>query len=173
MDERIKSPLLRLEKRSQSSIKPVYAWMIRLGSILVALLLGCIAMGLAGCNPIRAYGTMINGALGSAVYRQQTVKKAIPLLGCALAIAPCFKMRFWNIGAEGQITAGALAATFVVRLLASKFEGDSASLPLLLLMALAAMLLGGLWALIPGFFKAKWNTNETRSIWATRFPTLC
>lgn len=161
MDERIKSPLLRLEKRSKSSIKPVYAWMIRLGSILVALLLGCIAMGLAGCNPIRAYGTMLDGALGNAAFRQQTVKKAVPLLGCALAIAPCFKMRFWNIGAEGQITAGALAATFVVRLLASKFEGDSASLPLLLLMALAAMLLGGLWALIPGFFKAKWNTNET------------
>ena len=157
MDDQIKSPLLRLDKRSKDSLGPVSVWGIRLGSIVFALLLGCIAILLTGNSPIKAYGTMINGALGSAVYRQQTVKKAIPLLGCALAIAPCFKMRFWNIGAEGQITAGALAATFIAR----TFTGKLPSLPLLLLMALAGILLGGLWGLIPGFFKAKWNTNET------------
>ena len=157
MDDQIKSPLLRLDKRSKDSLGPVSVWGIRLGSIVFALLLGCIAILLTGNSPIKAYGTMINGALGSAVYRQQTVKKAIPLLGCALAIAPCFKMRFWNIGAEGQITAGALAATFIAR----SFTGKLSSLPLLLLMALAGMLLGGLWGLIPGFFKARWNTNET------------
>ena len=159
MDEKIKTPLIRLAKRT--SIPKAAAWGIRLGSVLFALLLGCIAIGLTGNNPIKAYGVMINGALGNADFRRQTVKIAVPLLGCALAIAPCFKMRFWNIGAEGQITAGALAATFVVRMLSSYFPGDKPSLPLLLLMALAAMLLGGIWALIPGFFKAKWNTNET------------
>ena len=157
MDEKIKSPLIRLEKRSKSALHPAAAWGIRLGSILFALLLGCVAILLSGNNPIKAYATMINGAVGNKVYLQQTVKKAVPLLGCALAIAPCFKMRFWNIGAEGQITAGALAATFVARLLTGKLP----SLPLLLLMALAAMLLGGVWGLIPGFFKARWNTNET------------
>ena len=161
MDEKIKSPLIRMEKRSKNSIKPIYAWLIRLGSILFALLLGCIVILLTGNNPFKAYAVMINGALGTADFRRQTVKIAVPLLGCALAIAPCFKMRFWNIGAEGQITAGALAATFVVRMLSSYFPGDKPSLPLLLLMAAAAMLLGGIWALIPGFFKAKWNTNET------------
>ena len=161
MEEKVKSPLLRMEKRSKDSIKPLYAWMIRLGSILVALLLGCIVILLTGNNPFKAYAVMINGALGNADFRRQTVKIAVPLLGCALAIAPCFKMRFWNIGAEGQITAGALAATFVVRMLSSYFPDDNSSLPLLLLMALAAMLLGGIWALIPGFFKARWNTNET------------
>ena len=157
MDEKVKTPLIRLAKRSKSSLSPVGVWLIRVGSILVALLLGCVVVALTGNNPISAYGTMINGALGSKVYIQQTVKKAIPLLGCALAIAPCFKMRFWNIGAEGQITAGALAATLVARLLTGKL----ASLPLLLLMACAAILGGGIWGLIPGFFKAKWNTNET------------
>lgn len=155
MDDKVKSPLIRLAKRT--SIPKTSAWLIRLGSIILALLLGCIAIALTGNNPIKAYGTMISGALGSKVYIQQTVKKAVPLLGCALAIAPCFKMRFWNIGAEGQITAGALAATFIVRC----FTGKLPSLPLLLLMALSAMLLGGIWGLIPGFFKAKWNTNET------------
>ncbi len=157
MDEKIKTPLIRLSKRSQSSLSPAAAWLIRLGSILLALLLGCLVVAITGNNPIKAYGTMISGSLGSKVYFQQTVKKAIPLLGCALAIAPCFKMRFWNIGAEGQITAGALAATFVARTLGAKLP----SLPLLLIMAAAAILGGGLWGLIPGFFKAKWNTNET------------
>ena len=155
MDENIKTPLIRLAKRS--SLPKSCAWAIRVGSILVALLLGCVAILLTGNNPFRAYATMLSGALGTPVFFQQTVKKAIPLLGCALAIAPCFKMRFWNIGAEGQITAGALAATFIAR----TFTGKLSSLPLLLLMAAAAMLGGGLWGLIPGFFKAKWNTNET------------
>ena len=157
MDEKIKTPLIRLAKRSKDALPPLAVWGIRLGSIVFALLLGCLVVALTGNNPIKAYGTMINGAVGSKVYLQQTVKKAIPLLGCALAIAPCFKMRFWNIGAEGQITAGALAATFIAR----TFTGKLDSLPLLLLMAIAAILGGGLWGLIPGFFKAKWNTNET------------
>ena len=122
MEERTKTPLIRLAKRT-SFPKPA-AWAIRIGSILFALLLGCIVILLTGNNPFKAYAVMINGALGNADFRRQTVKIAVPLLGCALAIAPCFKMRFWNIGAEGQITAGALAATFVVRMLSSYFPGD-------------------------------------------------
>ena len=66
-------------------------------------------------------------------------------------------MRFWNIGAEGQITAGAIAASYFALFWADRLPG-----PLLLLtMGLAGALAGGLWALIPAFFKAKWNTNET------------
>ena len=155
MNEAVKTPLLRMAKRT--SISPAAAWAIRLGSIVLALLLGSIAVAITGNNPIQAYGTMIKGSLGSKVYLRQTIKIAIPLLGCALAIAPCFKMRFWNIGAEGQITAGALAATFVARNLTGKVP----SVLLLTLMCLAAIVGGGIWGLIPGFFKAKWNTNET------------
>lgn len=155
MNHEKKTPLIRLAKRD--SIKPASGWMIRIASILVALIIGSLIIMITGVNPIKAYGTMIQGSLGSKVYLQQTVKIAVPLLGCALAIAPCFKMRFWNIGAEGQITAGALAATFVARQLTGKIP----SAFLLLLMALAAIIGGGIWGLIPGFFKAKWNTNET------------
>ena len=155
MNEAVKTPLLRMAKRT--SISPAAAWAIRLGSIVLALLLGSIAVAITGNNPIQAYGTMIKGSLGSKVYLRQTIKIAIPLLGCALAIAPCFKMRLWNIGAEGQITAGALAATFVARNLTGKVP----SVLLLTLMCLAAIVGGGVWGLIPGFFKAKWNTNET------------
>ena len=150
-----KMPLIRLAKRDGMDTKKV--WAIRLGSILVALLLGSLAILITGNNPFTAYGTMIVGALGKKTAIRQTVKIAVPLLGCALAIAPCFRMRFWNIGAEGQITAGAIAATYF----ALNFAGKLPSVLLLIVMALAAALAGGIWGLIPAFFKAKWNTNET------------
>ena len=150
-----KMPLIRLAKRG--SMSPGRIWAIRAASILVALLLGSIAIVITGNNPITAYATMITGSLGKKTAIRQTVKIAVPLLGCALAIAPCFKMRFWNIGAEGQITAGAIAATYFALFWAGKLP----SVVLLIVMALAAALAGGIWGLIPAFFKAKWNTNET------------
>lgn len=148
-------PLIRLAKRD--SMDPRKVWAIRLGSILIALLLGSLVILITGNNPFTAYGTMISGALGKKTAIRQTVKIAVPLLGCALAIAPCFRMRFWNIGAEGQITAGAIAATYFALYWVDKLP----SVLLLIVMALAAALAGGIWGLIPAFFKAKWNTNET------------
>ena len=155
MNKEIKEPLIRLAKRDLMS--PGKTWGIRIASIFVALILGCIPMLITGVSPWQAYGIIISGSLGSKMFLQQTVKIAVPLLGCALAIAPCFKMRFWNIGAEGQITAGAIACTWVALKLYDKLP----SLLLILLMALVAIAAGGIWALIPAFFKAKWNTNET------------
>lgn len=155
MEEKTKTPLIRLAKRD--GINAGAAWGIRLGSILVALLIGSLVILITGNNPFEAYGIIVDGALGSEVFVRQTIKNAIPLLGCALAIAPCFKMRFWNIGAEGQITAGALAATFIMRQLIGKVP----SAVLLVAMGIAAAIGGGIWGLIPAFFKAKWNTNET------------
>ena len=150
-----KTPLIRLAKRDGMEAWKI--WCIRVGSILAALLLGALVMALVGTNPVTAYGTILSGALGKKTAVRQTVKIAIPLLGCALAIAPCFKMRFWNIGAEGQITAGAIAASYFALFWAGRLPG-----PVLLpVMGLAGAIAGGIWALIPAFFKAKWNTNET------------
>ena len=150
-----KTPFIRLAKRD--AMEPWKIWCIRVGSILAALLLGALVMALVGTNPVTAYGTILSGALGKKTAVRQTVKIAIPLLGCALAIAPCFKMRFWNIGAEGQITAGAIAASYFALFWAGRLPG-----PVLLpVMGLAGAIAGGIWALIPAFFKAKWNTNET------------
>lgn len=132
-------------------------WMIRVGSIIIALILGCLPMLLTGTNPIAAYNVIIQGSLSRPVYLRQTIRTAIPLLGCALAIAPCFKMRFWNIGAEGQITMGAVFATYFALYWYNKIP----HVPLLILMCLVSAIAGGIWALIPAFFKAKWNTNET------------
>lgn len=147
---------LQLSRRIDG-IHPAAAWSIRVASIVFALIVGGLLLLALGYSPLKAYGTIIDGSLGSKTFVRQTIKIAIPLLGCALAIAPCFKMHFWNIGAEGQITAGAIGATFF----ALKFGKTIPQLPLLLIMAVAAILCGGLWALIPAFFKAKWNTNET------------
>ena len=150
-----RTPFVRLAKRTD--IDPKKAWLIRVASIVVALILGCIPMLFTGTNPIEAYSVIVQGSLLRPVYFRQTVKIAIPLLGCALAIAPCFKMRFWNIGAEGQITMGAMCATYFALYWVDKVP----SAVLLVIMFLASLVGGGLWALIPAFFKAKWNTNET------------
>ena len=149
------TPLFRLAKRAEIDKKKVY--LIRVASILFALLLGFIPMLLTGTNPIEAYKVIISGSLSRPVYFRQTIRTAIPLLCCAIAIAPCFKMKFWNIGAEGQITMGAVASTYFALFYADKIP----HVPLLLIMFASGALFGAIWALIPAFFKAKWNTNET------------
>ena len=138
---------------------PKKVWAIRMGSVVFALLLGCIPMFVTGNNPFAAYGVIVNGSLSRPIYIRQTIKIAVPLLGCALAIAPCFKMRFWNIGGEGQITMGAIAASFFALKIAP--DGNLPHWGLLLLMMISAAIAGGVWALIPAYFKAKYNTNET------------
>lgn len=155
MKKEQKAPLIRLAKRATMSPKKI--WAIRIGSIVVALLLGCIPILITKNNPFKAYVVIIQGSLGKSFYLKQTIKKMIPLLGSALAIAPCFKMKFWNIGGEGQITAGAICASFF----AITFGKTMPQVPLLIIMAFAAVIGGAVWAMIPGFFKARYNTNET------------
>ena len=155
MNAENRTPFVRLAKRAE--MDPRKIWLIRVGSIVVALILGFLPMMLTGNNPFSAYGVIIQGSLSRPVYIKQTIRIAIPLLGCALAIAPCFKMKFWNIGAEGQITMGAVFASYF----ALYWVNSIPRVPLLIIMCLTAAIAGGLWALIPAFFKAKWNTNET------------
>ena len=153
--ERKREPLFHLGKRTDLTKKQ--AWMIRGFSFLAAILIGALIFIIIGNNPLKAYGYIISGALGKKVAIRQTIKFAIPLLGTALAIAPCFKMRFWNIGAEGQITAGAIGAAFF----AINFAETLPRPVLLIVMAVGGALCGGIWALIPAVFKARWGTNET------------
>ena len=150
-----KTPLIRLAKRDAMPRQQV--WCIRALSFVAAILLGGVIFLVLGHNPASAYGTILTGSLGKPTAVRQTVKIAVPLLGCALAIAPCFKMRFWNIGAEGQITAGAIAASYF----ALFWAGRLPSPVLLVVMGVSGAIAGGVWALIPAFFKARWNTNET------------
>lgn len=148
-------PLVRLAKREELALWK--AWLTRILSILLALLIGALIFMSLGYNPIEIYAAMIDGCFGRQIYIKQTIKIAIPLLGTAIAIAPAFRMKFWNIGAEGQITIGALFATYFALYYYDKLPHTA----LLFVMFLAAMVGGALWSLIPAVFKAKWGTNET------------
>jgi len=130
---------------------------VRFLSVIGALVLGAILLALLGHSPAAVYGELVAGAMGSATRQRETVKIAVPLLGAALAITPAFKMRFWNIGAEGQILAGGIAASYF----ALFWIGRMPAAVLLVVMFIAAVAAGGLWGLIPAAFRAKWGTNET------------
>lgn len=150
-----RDPFIRIAKRSD--ISKLHAWCIRIAAILLSLVTGGLLILALGHNPFLVYRDMITGSLSTKTAAVATAKIAIPLLGAALSIAPAFKMRFWNIGAEGQILAGAIAASYF-----ALFQYKNLSRPMLLsVMFLAAVLAGGLWALIPAIFKARWGTNET------------
>ena len=150
-----KTPLIRLARRDNMPRKQV--WMVRIGAFVVAILLGMLIFAIAGANPITAYATIIKGSLGKKSGLRQVVKVAVPLLGTALALTPCFKMKYWNIGAEGQITMGAMAASYFALYWYDKMP----SALLLIVMAIASALFGAIWAAIPAIFKARWGTNET------------
>ena len=150
-----KEPLLRMAKRD--SISPRAAWGIRAGAFLLALITGGLLLLLLGHNPITVYSAMISGAWGSPTVARETVKIAVPLLITSIGISLAFRMKFWNIGAEGQILVGAIAAGWFGLFTATIFP----KIPLVLLMMASSMILGGLYGLLPAICKAKWGTNET------------
>ena len=151
----VKEPLLRIAKRDSVSSRRDYA--VRAAALLGALLAGAILLLALGHNPLHVYRDMVLGALGTQSALRETTRIAIPLLITGLGISLAFKMRFWNIGGEGQIIAGAMAASYFALFQYEKFSGVS----LLIVMCIAAMVAGGLFGLIPALFKSKWNTNET------------
>ena len=132
--------------------------LIRGGAILLALIVcALVTMLLTGENPISIYGTIFYGAFGTARKSWVTFQNLAVLLGISLAVTPAFKMRFWNIGAEGQVLIGCLATAACMICLGDKLPNGV----LILVMLAAALAAGALWGFLPSFFKAKWNTNET------------
>lgn len=129
---------------------------IRIGAIILALVASSIFILVLKLNPIDVYIKMVQGAFGTAYRCKETIVKAIPLVICSLGIAIAFRMQFWNIGGEGQIAMGAFAASYF-----ALYMNHMPKPVMLLVMMVAAMIAGGLWALIPAFFKAQWGTNET------------
>ncbi len=153
---KMREPLLHISKRDNVSAGK--AWAIR-GLALLAVLAFCglITLLVTGLDPIKVYATMADEAFGTSRKTWVLLKDLAILLCVSLAVTPAFRMRFWNIGGEGQILAGALATTACMRLL-----GDQIPNALLIAVSLlAALAAGALWGIIPAFCKAKWNTNET------------
>ena len=146
---------LRVTRRADISTGK--AWLVRLCAILLALLTGGVFVVILGYDPLAVYREMISGSFGSRMSIELTAKLTIPLLITSLGVTLAFKMRFWNIGAEGQILiGGACAAAAMI------YAGDAMSPVLLLIIMFVASAVGGMiWGIIPAVFKAYWNTNET------------
>ena len=117
-----------------------------------------VTVMVTGLNPLDLYKTMFYGAFGTERKTWVLFQKLAILLGISLAVTPAFKMRFWNIGAEGQVMAGALACATVMITLGNTITSNWLMLLIMLVVSVAA---GALWGFLPAFFKAHWNTNET------------
>ena len=131
--------------------------LFRVIAVLAAVLLcSLLSVFMIDANPLKFVGTMFEGAFGTSARIWVFAKNTAILLCIALAITPAFKMRFWNIGAEGQTLIGALAAVAVVIYCPALPEWL-----LLVLMFVAALLVGAIWGGLPALFKAYWGTNET------------
>lgn len=147
-------PFVRTVKRVERSKSGIFK--LRILALVLALVAGGLFLMFIGFNPLSLYATIISGAFRSEMAIQATIKIMIPLLMASLGVTLAFKMRFWNVGAEGQIIMGAIFSSYF-----ALFHNDWPHLLLLAAMFLAGFLGGGLWGLIPAFFKAKFNTNET------------
>ena len=148
--------MVHITKRKEMSTQQ--ALVIRLGAIVAALVVcGIITALLTGLNPVSVYLTMINGAFGSQRKIWILLQETAILLCVSLALTPAFRMKFWNLGGEGQVLIGGLAAAAVMLILGSRLPNPV----VILLEIVAAVGAGAAWALLPAIFKAKWNTNET------------
>jgi len=131
---------------------------ISVGAIALALLIGGIILALVGGNPIAAYRQIARSSFGSLDVFSDTMVKAIPLMMVGLACALAFRMRLWNIGAEGQFFMGAWGASAVV--LIPLVSDTTPAWIVIGLMLIVGMLAGALWGFIPGILKARFNVNE-------------
>ncbi|MBP3485264.1 MAG: ABC transporter permease [Oscillospiraceae bacterium] len=156
MSSQRKEPLLRIAKRDGIARPKAYA--IRIAAVLLSLVVsGLFIFSVTKLNPVEVYKAMYNGAFGTTRRSWATIKDAMMLLCIGVGLAPAFKMKFWNIGAEGQVLVGGIVTAGMMRVL-----GPSIPTPaLLVLMAAASLLAGAVWGVVPAAFKARWNTNET------------
>ncbi len=140
-------------------LNPFIGWAIRILAVLLSLVVsGILIYSITKLNPIQVYIVMGKGVFGTSRRIWAWLRDLALLLCISVGLAPAFKMRFWNIGAEGQVLVGGIATAACMIYL-----GNS-GIPtpvFLIIMAAASMLAGMIWGVIPALFKAKWNTNET------------
>ncbi len=149
-------PLFHIVKRDRMPIWQ--SLIIRLSAIVLGLLFcGLLCNIILDVKPMELYKTLYDGVFGTERRIWKMAKDLAVLLCISLAVTPAFKMKFWNIGAEGQVLMSCLAAVACT----IYFGGKMPNWVLLICMAAASILAGMIWAVIPAIFKAKWDTNET------------
>jgi len=151
-----KEPLVYITKRGE--LPKLKQMLIKAIVILVGILFcALVTILITGENPLKVFRAMIVGSFGTPRKIWNLLQASAILLGIPLAVTPAFKMRFWNTGAEGQVLIGMLASITCMI-----YIGDSLPSWLLILISFfASLVAGAVWAGVPGFFKAIWNTNET------------
>ena len=151
-----KEPLIRLVKRDALPVwKVVLIYAI---AIVVGLVLASIICSLFSTkNPIDFFASLFEGAIGTERRIWLLLQETALLLGVAVALVPAFKMKFWNLGGNGQILVGCLAAIACMFYLGGKLPDPL----LILLMTVASILAGAIWGVLPAIFKALFNTNES------------
>lgn len=135
-----------------------YSPMLSVIAVVFALLIGALVIWFGGGDPWAAYSHIAKYSFGSVGVLSDTMVKAIPLMLVGLACSLAFRMKLWNIGAEGQFFLGAFGASLVVLL--PVLPEDAPQWLFILTMIGSGMLFGALWGFIPGFLKAKYNVNE-------------
>jgi simple sugar transport system permease protein len=146
--------MIRITKRGE--LPKNLEWAIRTAAVLLSILFAGVVIAILGVDPVKVFTQIINGAVGSQMRLTQTILKSIPLIITSMGILVAFKMKFWNIGGEGQIMMGAMGASFI----ALRLSPELPSAVMFFVMMAAAMACGGMWAFIPAFFKARFGTNE-------------
>jgi simple sugar transport system permease protein len=147
---------IRLERRGEAP-----RWLsavTTLVALVVALLIGAVVLALVGGDPVRSYLHILDAAFGDIGVLSDTLVKATPLILTGLACALAFRMRLWNIGAEGQFLLGAWGASLIV--LVPVLPAGTPAIVVIPAMMLAGALAGALWGLIPGVLKARLGVNE-------------
>ena len=155
-DKAVKEPLIHITKRD--SIVWWKGWIIRAVAILAALVVSAfVIVLLTKLNPVSVYESMFKGSFGSGRKFWNMLQNLAMLLIISLAVTPAFKMRFWNLGAEGQVLVGGLASAACM----FYFKDTISPLLLIIIMLITSVLAGVIWGVFPAVFKAKWGTNES------------
>lgn len=128
------------------------------GAVVAALILGGIVIALVGANPFATYAHIAVASFGSLGVLSDTLVKATPILFTALACSVAFRMKLWNIGAEGQFIMGAFGASAVV--LTPILPADTSPWIFIPVMMVAGAACGAIWGFLPGLLKARFKVNE-------------
>lgn len=151
-----REPLVRIAKRDTMPLAK--AILVRAIAIALSLVVCAVVIySITKMNPLKVYATMFEGAFGSKRRIWMLVRDVMMMLCIGVALAPAFKMRFWNIGAEGQVLVGGIATAACMIYL-----GDVLPTPALFaVMVITSCVCGAIWGMIPAIFKSRFNTNET------------
>ncbi len=150
---------MRIELFPREKISPQLSILILIGSLTAGLLAVGIVFSMSGVNPAKAVFSIFKGSFGSWYGIKETITKSIPLILIGSGLALAYKAKFWNIGAESQLLAGAILATWI----GLSWGPHLPPIIIVPLMFMAAFIGGALWGMVPAVLKVRFGINEVIS----------